>query len=106
MAYLKSVEEQIKEAMEKGEFDDLPGKGKPLDTKSYFRPPPHLRMAYHILKDSGHLPYELSIKKEIEDLKARREAVQDEAEQRRLDREITQKTAIYRMALERNKAPG
>ena len=104
MAYIKSVEEQIKEAMAKGDFDNLPGKGKPLDLESYFKPPPHLRMAYHILKDSGYLPYELTIKKEIEGLKAKRKASKDDAEQKRLDKEIMQKTAIYNMALERNRS--
>ena len=29
--YQKIIEKKIKEAVEKGEFDNLPGKGKPLD---------------------------------------------------------------------------
>lgn len=103
MAQIKNVEHQIREAMKKGEFNNLPGKGKPLDLESYFKPPPHLRMAYHILKDSGYLPYEVTLRKEIEGLKARRKATEDDAEQKRLDKEIVQKTAIYNMAIERNR---
>ncbi|MEE8397466.1 MAG: DUF1992 domain-containing protein [Desulfobacterales bacterium] len=104
MAYIKSVEEQIKAAMARGEFDNLPGKGKPLDLETYFKTPPHLRMAFHILKGSGYLPYELTLRKEIEDLKAQREATEDDVEQKRLDTEVVQKTALYNMALERNRS--
>jgi len=31
MAFEKIAEEKIQEAIATGEFDDLPGKGKPLD---------------------------------------------------------------------------
>jgi hypothetical protein len=31
MSFQKNVDEKIKEAIARGEFDNLPGKGKPLD---------------------------------------------------------------------------
>jgi len=31
-----NVDEQIREAIARGEFDNLPGKGKPLDLDAYF----------------------------------------------------------------------
>ena len=35
----KTAEAKIKEAIAKGELDNLPGKGKPLDLSDYFRTP-------------------------------------------------------------------
>jgi hypothetical protein len=31
MSLTKAIDEIIREAMERGEFDDLPGRGKPID---------------------------------------------------------------------------
>ena len=101
MAYLKSVEQQIKGAMARGEFDNLPCKGKPIDLADYFKIPAHLRMAFKILKDAGYVPAELQLKKEIEGLKEKRRSTQDDGETSRLDKEINNKTAIYNMFIER-----
>jgi len=103
MADTKSVEQKIRDAMAAGEFDDLPGEGKPLDLDSYFRTPEHLRLAYHILKDAGFVPPELELKKEIDKLKALRDGAESGDERKRLERKIAQKTAVYRMALEHNR---
>jgi len=35
----KIVEEAIRKAQERGEFDNLPGKGKPIDLSEYFETP-------------------------------------------------------------------
>lgn len=64
-AFEKIAEERIKEAMERGEFDNLPGKGKPLVLEEESHLPPDLRMAYKILKNAGCLPPELELRKEI-----------------------------------------
>jgi len=61
----KIAEERIREAIERGEFDDLPGKGKPLDLEDDSHLPPDLRMAYKILKNADCLPPELELRKEI-----------------------------------------
>lgn len=102
----KNVDQMIAEAMKRGDFDDLPGKGKPLDLDGYFKTPPHLRMAYHILKTAGYLPPEVELKKEIERLKERRDATQDEKERSRLDRVINEKRAAYDLAVEKNRSSG
>ena len=44
------IDEIIREAMEKGEFDNLPGKGKPLDLEAYFATPADVRLGYSVLK--------------------------------------------------------
>src|SRR5262245_9222878 len=85
------IEQIIREAMEKGEFDNLPGKGKPLDLEAYFATPEDVRLGYSVLKSAGCLPLEVELQKEIESLKARLEECDDEREQS-LRKEIEGKT--------------
>ncbi|WP_457572419.1 DnaJ family domain-containing protein [Desulfovulcanus sp.] len=63
--FLKIAEEKIREAQAKGEFDNLPGKGKPLNLDEDNHIPQELRIAYKILKNSGYIPPELQMQKEI-----------------------------------------
>jgi hypothetical protein len=63
--FQKIAEQKIREAQERGDFDDLPGKGKPLDLEDWERVPEELRLAYKVLKNAGFTPPELTIKKEI-----------------------------------------
>ena len=53
------VEKRIAEALERGEFDDLPGRGRPLDLEEDPLVPEELRMAYRILKNAGFVPAEI-----------------------------------------------
>ena len=65
------VEQRISEAMERGDFDDLPGAGKPLATEPDDPfVPPELRMAYKILKNAGYIPEEVRLRREIHDVEA------------------------------------
>ena len=65
----KIVEEIIKKAQERGEFDNLPGKGKPIDLSSYFETPEEVRVAYSMLKNAGMTSREVDLLKEIAELK-------------------------------------
>lgn len=58
------VEKRLREAEEKGEFDNLPGAGKPLTLDDDSGVPAELRTAYLLLKNSGFLPPELQDRKE------------------------------------------
>ncbi|QCR34851.1 DUF1992 domain-containing protein [Nissabacter sp. SGAir0207] len=62
------VERHIREAQAKGEFDCLPGAGKPLELDDTSAVPAELRVAYRILKNSGYLPPELEARKEALEL--------------------------------------
>jgi hypothetical protein len=44
MSFDKNVESLIKEAQARGEFDNLPGKGKPIDLTEYFNTPEDVRV--------------------------------------------------------------
>ena len=49
----KSVEEIIRRAIQEGKFDDLPGKGKPLQLDQTPHEDPEWRAAHYILKTGG-----------------------------------------------------
>jgi DnaJ family protein C protein 28 len=62
----RSLDEQIRRAIEEGQFDDLPGKGKPLDLNQNPHEDPSWRMAFNMLRSSGHtLPW-IETRKDIE----------------------------------------
>jgi hypothetical protein len=86
--YEKIVEQRIKEAMEKGEFDDLPGKGKPLPLEDDSHVPEDLRLAYKLLKNADCLPPELLEKKEILQMEDMLAAIPDEKERYKLIKKI------------------
>lgn len=50
MAFDRIVEAIVKDAMERGEFDNLPGRGKPIDLTEYFDTPEEVRLANSLLK--------------------------------------------------------
>jgi DnaJ family protein C protein 28 len=62
----KAAEEAIRQAMQEGKFDNLPGKGKPLKLDENPLADPEWRLAYKILKDGGFtLPW-IETRREIE----------------------------------------
>ena len=74
----KIVEERIKQSQRKGEFDNLPGSGKPLAIEDISRIPEDLRLAYKMLKNADCVPPEIEIKKEIHTTEALLENMTDE----------------------------
>ena len=80
LPYLKIAEQRIKEALERGEFDDLPGRGEPLNFEDDSRVPEDLRLAYKLLKNADCLPPELALKKEIRQMEDLLERIPDEKE--------------------------
>lgn len=60
------AEEKIRSAIESGQWDNLPGKGKPLQWQDNPFEPPEWRMAFSLLRQNGFsLPW-LEERKEIE----------------------------------------
>jgi len=78
--FAKLAENRIREAMEAGEFDDLEGRGQPLNLEEDSHIPPELRMAYKILKNADCLPPELELRKEVLQLQDLVASMPDEAE--------------------------
>ena len=100
---LRSVEEQIQKAMAEGAFDDLPGKGKPIDLETYFSTPEHLRMAYSVLKSGDFIPEEVQLFRDIDELKAQLKACKNEDERSRIRKQLSEKTLNLTVLLERHR---
>ena len=60
------IDQKIREAMEQGEFDDLPGKGKPVDTSVNPFEDPELRLAHRMLRNAGFAPSWIEERKDID----------------------------------------
>ncbi len=64
--------------MKNGEFDNLPGKGKPLKLEDLSNIPEELRLAYKVLKNAGFLPPEVELLKEIKTVEDLLEHMEEE----------------------------
>ncbi len=96
------AERKIREAMARGEFDDLPGRGKPLEMEEDVAGiPAELRMAYKILKNAGCLPPELELRKEIVALRDLVNSLEDDEERRKKPSELDFK--FLKLAMMRNR---
>lgn len=73
------VERQIREAQERGDFDDLPFRGErlPLDDDSYAG---EMRLAFHVLRNAGATPPWIEADKEVRRLLAARDDLLDRAQ--------------------------
>ncbi|HBX43521.1 MAG: DUF1992 domain-containing protein [Deltaproteobacteria bacterium] len=82
------AERKIREAMERGEFANLPGAGKPLRLEDDSMIPEDLRVAYKILRNAGCIPPELEVRKEIITLRDLLRTIEDEEARRDTIREL------------------
>ncbi len=82
------AEEYILLAIRRGEFDALPGQGQPLILEDDSAVPAELRVGYRILRNSGYLPPELTLRKEINELESLLHQVQMGAEQQAIRRRL------------------
>ncbi|MGP4098078.1 J-domain-containing protein [Nonomuraea sp. KM90] len=83
------IDRQIREAEERGEFDDLPGKGKPLPGLD--RHPDEIWWIKQKVESEGlsmPLPPTLALRKEAEEALAAARGARSEAEARRIVEEI------------------
>jgi hypothetical protein len=101
--YEKIVEQRIKEAMEKGEFDNLPGKGRPIPLEDDSHVPEDLRLAYKVLKNADCLPPELLEKKEILQMEDMLTMIPDAKERYKLIKKINFK--IMKLNMMGKKSP-
>ena len=66
MSRLESMaEKMLREAIEAGEFDDLPGKGQPVDLSENPFEDPDLRVVHKLLRDAGFAPAWIEEQKDI-----------------------------------------
>lgn len=82
------AEQRILEAQRDGAFDNLPGKGKPLELEDLSWVPEDLRIGYHVLKNAHVLSPEVELLKDIHSLEDLLKHVEDETERRSLAKSI------------------
>ena len=67
MSRLESMAERmLREAIEAGEFDNLPGKGQPVDLSENPFADPDLRVVHKLLRDAGFAPAWIEERKDID----------------------------------------
>lgn len=107
-AFDKIAEKKIREAIENGEFDDLPGRGRPLELEDDRHLPQDIRLAHKILKNAGCLPPELELRKEILTIEEMLDGVKDTREKYRQIKKLNylimklNMTRTSKMDLEKN----
>lgn len=97
------AESKIRAAMARGEFDNLPGHGKPLQLEDLSRVPAELRMGYKLLRNAGCLPPELEARKEEARLGALLDATGDAKERARLSGLRADAQLRYQLLIERRR---
>ena len=103
MSIESAIEQRIREAIERGEFDDLPGKGKPIDLDAYFSTPEDLRMTYSILKSNQFVPEEVDLMKEIGELREKLSSAATEAERDQLQKRLQERSLALSLLLDKRR---
>ncbi|HHW42910.1 DUF1992 domain-containing protein [Desulfofundulus thermobenzoicus] len=97
------AEEKIREAMRRGEFANLAGKGRPLEVDDLSHVPEELRAGYIILKNAGVLPEEMQLKKEMVTLQQLIDCCYEEEQKTGLKKKLTEKMLRFNMLMEKRK---
>ena len=101
MSLESSIEKVISEAIERGEFDNLKGKGKRIDLNDYFNTPEDLRMAYSVLKANEIVPKEVELLHEINDLKRHVDDAESPEQKAALTKRLYERELALRIEIER-----
>ncbi|MDF2857057.1 MAG: hypothetical protein K0Q87_2908 [Neobacillus sp.] len=96
------IERNIKKAIDQGAFDDLPGKGKAQQLADLRFVPPEQRAAFLVLRNSGSLPPEMELRKEITKLEEQLQ-IATEQDKPGIMKAITEKKMFYDILMERRK---
>ena len=97
------IEELIQKWLAENPNECLPGAGQPLDLDEYFRWPEDLRLAYSLLKSSGHVPEEVELLREISVLRQRLAKATDSIGRIDLERLIQEQEVALNIKLERHR---
>ena len=69
MSIEKHIDNMIKSAIDRGEFKNLEGEGKPINLDDYFATPEDVRMGYSVLKSNNIVPEDVHRLKEIGEMR-------------------------------------
>lgn len=100
------AEARIRDAIEEGQFDDLPGKGKPLVLDDDSNVPADLRGAYRVLRNAGLLPEEMELKKSMVTLRSLIAAAVEDDERARMESELRDMAIRFDVLMQRRRGAG
>jgi len=103
MSIESAIEQIIREGILRGEFDNLKGKGKPLNLDDYFNTPEDVRIGFSILRSNDFVPEEVERLKEIAELREKLKTASSPEEKETLDKKLRDKTLALSLILEKNK---
>jgi hypothetical protein len=98
------AEEKIREAIKNGEFDNLPGKGKPIEIEDLSNIPEQLRMGYILLKNAGMMTEEVELKKDLMTLEDLLSCCQDEEQREQLKKKWNEKMLRFNNLMKKRKS--
>ncbi|WP_413302838.1 DnaJ family domain-containing protein [Bacillus sp. 1P10SD] len=84
-------EDRIKKAYQDGEFENLPGLGKPLQLEDLSGIPEELRMAYKLLKNAGYTQEEGQLRQEMMTIEDLMKKCDDSNEKESLQKKLNEK---------------
>jgi hypothetical protein len=101
VSFNRIAENRIREAIEQGQFDNLPGAGRHVSLEEYFNTPEDVRMAYSVLKNANCRPLEVELLNEVARLEQALSAASDDAARAALQRELSHRRTELSILLER-----
>ncbi|ACV63903.1 conserved hypothetical protein [Desulfofarcimen acetoxidans DSM 771] len=99
--FARVAEFKIREAIKKGELKDLPGAGKPIVIENMAFVPKEERLAYIIMKNSGLVPNEVALLKEIESLGKLMDECQNIEKKNSLKKKLDETSIRYSIIMEK-----
>jgi len=97
----KIAESKIREAIEKGELKNLPGAGKPVHIQDMLFVPLEDRLAYTVMRNSGLVPDEVALKKEIESMRKSIDECSDGKKKDLLKKRLEETSIRYNIIMEK-----
>lgn len=99
------AERRIADALARGDLDDYPGKGQPLQLEDLALLDPEVRGAYVLLKGHGYLSEEADLHAQLVSLHTLLAACRDDGERVRLDADRRRLGLRFSVLLERRGVP-
>ncbi|QPC45750.1 DUF1992 domain-containing protein [Mangrovibacillus cuniculi] len=101
--FTKIVEEQLKAAMARGEFDNLSGMGKPLPNDPLDHLPESFRMAFRIMRNAGYSEDEAKYLVDMHETKLQLLSTEDELDKVKYQKRLDEKQVQYQQYLSKKK---
>ncbi|SDM69936.1 DUF1992 domain-containing protein [Sediminibacillus halophilus] len=97
----RMAEEKIQQAIRDGELDNLPGKGKKQDLEDLSAIPEDMRTSYLMMKNSGYLPDEVRLQKELVSLQEMMDLAKNPEQKEGYRKQLSEKEIQLRMLIEK-----